>query len=760
MSGDDEASIDAPRPTPAPDRTASAPPDPTDTSATGSSDAPADQPTPAPAEAPAEPTPTEGSAETPPASAPKATADEPPAPSTPPSEASTEEPPAPPSEASTGESPALPRNLAWGSAARSLTLAALIGVAVGAFVQFVGIEWPAGFPMDNNADPADRSTLLTVMLVGGSLAMALGGGLLFLARRTSGDVAGVERWLWFLSPTVLLPGLPFLFDYRPWQDEHESLLPILLLFGLALEVLLHRSLSETPAVVLRLWRTAAARVPELLRRHGPLLTVIAAALVYTAFMSFFTMRWHHKLGTGNYDLGINNNLMYGGLYGDFNQSAIVFPHNPQQYIANHVKIGLYAFLPIYAIAPRPETLQLILSTMLGFGSVPLFLFARRWLCQWSAAVIALCWLCYYPLHSANFYEVKEVPIGSFFVLLTAWAVVAKRWVIMGIAAVIGMLIREDMPVGFAVMGGFLLLTGYRPRIGAAMALVASSWFVFLRFKVMDEAGEWWFPTMYKDLWSPGEEGFRSVIKTLVANPFFTLTHVLVEAKIFYLLHLLTPILFLPARRWYLWAAFLPGALLTLLVTDYKPVTMFSFHYVMTWAPFLFLAVVLALAHYKNWTKGGAVRAHAALAAMSVTILISSYNYGAFWMRDGALKSGYHKITFTMTEEERRTYAELKDIISTIPPDASVAASERIGPHVSSRRRFFSLRRDSYHADYLIVRQKELRLDRTKPVITRALTGGEYGVLRRVGPFVLMKRGHDTSGNAAVVADWNLNPTAR
>ncbi|HEU5074545.1 MAG TPA: DUF2079 domain-containing protein, partial [Polyangiaceae bacterium] len=666
-------------------------------------------------------------------------------------------PPEPPDDlaAASRKHPGGERNAVWGSAARALTLAAVIGAALGAFVQFIAFEWPPAFPMDNAVDSDQRATLLSVMLAGGAAALVASAGMLFWAKRRAIGLVTVERWFWFLSPSALLPALPFLFDYRPWQDEHESLLPILLLFGLVLEVLLHRALAEAPDAVLRLWRAGAARIPALVRRHGPLLAVITAALVYTVFMSFFTIRWHHKLGTGNYDLGINNNLMYGGLYGDFNQSAIVFPHNPAQYIANHVKIGLYAFLPIYAIAPRPETLQIILSTMLGFGSVPLFLFARRWLCQWSAAVIALCWLCYYPLHSANFYEVKEVPIGSFFVLVVAWAVVAKRWVVMGIAFVIGTLIREDMPVGFAVMGGFLLLTGYRPRVGAAMALVASSWFVFLRFKVMDEAGEWWFPTMYKDLWSPGEEGFRSVIKTLVANPFFTLTHVLVEAKVFYLLHLLAPILFLPARRWYLWAAFLPGALLTLLVTDYKPVTMFSFHYVMTWAPFLFLAVVLALAHYKTWSKAGPARAHATLAAMCVTILISSYNYGAFSLRDGALKSGYHKITFSMTDAERQTYAELKDIVSSIPPDASVAASERIGPHVSSRRRFFSLRRDSYHADYLIARQKELRLDRTKAVITRALTSGEYGVFRRVGPFVLMKRGHATTGNAGVIADWNL-----
>jgi hypothetical protein len=109
----------------------------------------------------------------------------------------------------------------------------------------------------------------------------------------------------------------------------------------------------------------------------------------------------------------------------------------------------------------------------------------------------------------------------------------------------------------------------------------------------------------------------------------------------------------------------------------------------------------------------------------------------------------------MSEIERETYAQLRDILSSIPPEASVAATEKIGPHASSRRRFYSLRRDSYHADYLIARQKELRLDRTRSVIAKALTSGEYGVYRRVGPFVLMKRGHPTTENLAIIEAWKL-----
>jgi hypothetical protein len=161
--------------------------------------------------------------------------------------------------------------------------------------------------------------------------------------------------------------------------------------------------------------------------------------------------------------------------------------------------------------------------------------------------------------------------------------------------------------------------------------------------------------------------------------------------------------------------------------------------------------------YQQEQATGRLRARAALCGMAFSVGILSYNYGAFSTRERALKAGYHQITFEMSDRERETYAQLLDIISEIPPDASVAASEKIGPHVSSRRIFYSLRRDSYHADYIVVRKKGLRLDRTKQVITNALTSGEYGVKRRVGPFVLMKRGSPQGANAALIDEWRLQP---
>src|SRR6187399_2748923 len=77
------------------------------------------------------------------------------------------------------------RNLVFGSVARSLTLATLIGIALGACLQFNVWEWPAGFPTENAATPSQRDGLLMAMLFG-ALAAAVGAsGTLFWVHRRS-----------------------------------------------------------------------------------------------------------------------------------------------------------------------------------------------------------------------------------------------------------------------------------------------------------------------------------------------------------------------------------------------------------------------------------------------------------------------------------------------------------------------------------------------------------------------------------------------
>jgi uncharacterized membrane protein len=494
-------------------------------------------------------------------------------------------------------------------------------------------------------------------------------------------------------------------------------------------------------------------MPSIVKQRGPVAIVVAASLAYAAFFIFFTLRWHYKLRTGNYDLSINNNLMYGGLHGHFLESPVVFPKDPPRYLANHAKFGAYLFLPIYALVPRPETLLVIQSLFVGLGAVPLFLFARRHVSEWMAAIVCLAYLSYYPMHGASFSEFQAVPLTAFFVFLSAWAADAKRHGTLAFAVVVALLMREDVAVGIAVFGTFLLLSGYRPLPGLVIASSAVAYFLVLRFYVMEEAGSWWFPNMYRDLWADEEKGFRSVIRTAVTNPLFTLTKIIVEKKIVYLLHLLVPIAFLPARRWYLWAAFAPGAMLTLLVTNYDPPITFSFHYVMHWAPYLFLAVVVYLAAVRR--EKSAARSYAAVTALVASTLVLTYNYGAFPRREGSFKAGFNKIEFSYTEAEAARYGRLMELVKDLPRDAKIAATEKVGPHLSSRLTLYAMRNGPQDALFIVASSRELKLSKTRPHLKEALESGRYGVIRRVGDFALMKLGAPPKDNQKLIADWGI-----
>jgi hypothetical protein len=149
------------------------------------------------------------------------------------------------------------------------------------------------------------------------------------------------------------------------------------------------------------------------------------------------------------------------------------------------------------------------------------------------------------------------------------------------------------------------------------------------------------------------------------------------------------------------------------------------------------------------------KARAAAATMALSSIVLSYNYGAFARREGSFKAGFNRIEFTFSDAERKRYGELMEIIKDIPPDAPIAATEKVGPHVSSRLLIFTMRNGPQTGDYILASSRELKLSKTRPTLKEALETGRYGVLRRVGDFALMKKGHSTEGNAQLIADWEL-----
>ena len=205
--------------------------------------------------------------------------------------------------------------------------------------------------------------------------------------------------------------------------------------------------------------------------------------------------------------------------------------------------------------------------------------------------LAICYLLFPPLHGANFYDFHFQPIAATLVLFVIWFVDSRRWILLTIVFMLALSCREDISVGLTMLGIFLVLSGYRTRAGAIMAAAGMTYFVLMRFVIMQHFGPGWFSDIYKDLYPKPVGPIATVAyQTLATNPIFVFRTLLTPDKLRYLFQIVTPVAFLPFRRTYLLPALAPGSLFTLLTPAYEPTTDIGFQYSGHFTPYLFSGI--------------------------------------------------------------------------------------------------------------------------------------------------------------------------
>jgi hypothetical protein len=127
--------------------------------------------------------------------------------------------------------------------------------------------------------------------------------------------------------------------------------------------------------------------------------------------------------------------------------------------------------------------------------------------------------------------------------------------------------------------------------------------------------------------------------------------------------------------------------------------------------------------------------------MVVAMLAHSYNFGAF-LQQKTFVGGFSHIEFRMSPEERKRYAQLKELLAMIPKKASVAATEQETAHVSTRKTVYPLRWPPGPVDYLLIGRSHIG-DLSRSSVNAALANpDEYGLLAERGDeLFLFKRGH-------------------
>lgn len=626
--------------------------------------------------------------------------------------------------------------LAWSRVALpALTLAA-VGASVALFIQLVFLRFwnRREMLLFNSLGKAPRTRLVVSLAAGALIALLISIPLLWRRPR---DAARVERAAALLGPLVLLWLLVPLMTVSFAHDAQLVYLLLMSVLVLAGEPLMRRSFAAWAWLRARWFLPRdQTRVRWWQRPLVPLLIVVAAALAYSLINSHFTLMNHRRLGTTAFDLGIYNSIMFNAMHGHPFTAPVLFGPAGGNNLASHAEFSVVLFVPIYALRPGPETLLVLQSFLLGLAAIPLYLFAKTVLPRGVSAIVALGYLLFAPLHGPNYYDFHWLTISIFFQFWLYFAIARKKTWLTVVMVLILFSIREDIAIGTAVLGAFLLFTQLRPRLGAILMFVSVTWFAIDRFVIMQLAGTWWFQNIYNDLFADGESTYGSVVKTLISNPVYVLSTIAKPEKLQYALHMLAPVAFLPVRRLATALLIVPGAFFTILTSNYPPVLSMAFQYTAHWIPYLFLGTVLGLVVLG---KSRFLYARpAAVTVFAVALVCHSYCFGALLQHE-RFQGGFSTISFEMSPEEKQRYADLRALIAMIPPDASVAATENETPHISTRKIAYPLRQNPGPVDYILVNRSHL--SGTENHLREAFAGASYGLLaEKRSELYLFKRG--------------------
>lgn len=401
----------------------------------------------------------------------------------------------------------------------------------------------------------------------------------------------------------------------------------------------------------------------------------ALGLAVSAFAAGFgalAVLRHRSFETGRFDLGNMTQAVWSTADGD-TLAVTNLAGEQTTRLASHFDPILVLFAPLWLVWPSPEALLVAQAAALALGAVPVFWLARKHLDSERAGLgFALAYLLFPATQWVALSDFHPVALACPLLLFAFWFLDEDRLLPFALCAALACTTKEEIPLAVAGLGLWYALARRRRGAGIAIAVAGAGLAAFALGVVEhynDGGGP--FAGRYDEVGgSP-----IGILKTLVTDP-LTIARALFDREgLAYLLALLAPLAFLPLAAPLALLPALPDLALNLLSsTDTQ--TSIHFHYVAPLVPALFAAAIFAAARLDR----------PIVKPLVALVLASNFVLGAipFW---GAIPGGEDlQAGAALISEHDRT---AERALRLIPADAVVSASNSLGAHLSSRRRFLS-----------------------------------------------------------------------
>jgi len=446
-----------------------------------------------------------------------------------------------------------------------------------------------------------------------------------------------------------------------------------------------------------------------------------------------------------FDLGITTQVVWNTAYGRWFETSLGRAANVEligSYLGNHVRPFLLLLAPLYRLWPDPRLLLILQSAALGVAAVPLYWIARQQAGTSTAAlIVACCYLAYPALGFLNLFDIHPIAFSVPFIFLAYWARLEERTALFWIAVLLALSTKEEMVVPIGAWGFVSLLQRGKRRIGLGLLALAVAWAVLCFGLIIPYFNEGQ-PYRFLALWShlPG----LSSVDTKGGTAQSVVVTRDIGSVLPFLLHLVSPLGFLPLLGPFVLVVALPS-LIYLLLARRPEFHSIGYQYPAVLIPWLFLATVEGLQWLRTFRFRplGPAFYRAAVACMLVGTVATNYHLNpiAQYARNGAFRrDSYHD--------------QIVKALAQIPPEAGVATINRLGPSLAHRRILVALeypppfRLDHVQmADYVLLDLVDCRAvtapdprARYAEMVTQVLQTGHFRIRYWSGRILLLERG--------------------
>jgi uncharacterized membrane protein len=426
--------------------------------------------------------------------------------------------------------------------------------------------------------------------------------------------------------------------------------------------------------------------------------------------------------SAGYDLGNNVQAIWNTAHGRLLETTAVYGDQFPR-LGWHVDPLLVLFAPLWLIWSSPVILLVVQAAVVSAGALPVYWLARKHLgSERAAAFFALAYLLY-PATQWNALDPNlgfhPVSLALPLLLYALWWLDEERWVRFGAVALLAAASNEQIPLIVGCFGLWYGVTRRRFVVGAAM-FAAGLAITAVDFLYVVPHFTPYGSTPFGDRYAAVGGTTAGILKTLLLHPLKVADVVLTGPKLTYLALLIVPLLGLCFRAPLLLVGAVPPLAINLLSSSHDQ-SLVSSHYAAAVAAVLFGATIFGAARSANTERLSLT----VLAAVGVTAVISP-----FWT---ALPVARDVVTAAPLLEAERQAARL------IPNGVAVSASNRIGGHLSNRRRIllFPVIRD---ANWIAVDTADTEgASSFRAVVQRLAKRGRFATVYESNGVVVMRR---------------------